>query len=188
MNTQWYCNIGQQQYGPVPFEQLQQWAATGQLQPDHHVCMVGQQHWNLVRDVPGLLPPGANYPAAPAGGTGMDFNVGTGSSSYSAPRSSTSRSSGRPKNNVNQFRWGFAIVAGLLAATGGIARLVTLNEKRQEGIQQRQREVRRQQKISRPPQPPPATGPSIDMNELNREIQKSRLPPRPPETPKIPKF
>ena len=52
---QYYCCIGQQQYGPLSLEQLKQWASQGQLQATDHVCLVGQQQWTVAGNVPNLF-------------------------------------------------------------------------------------------------------------------------------------
>ncbi|NLF68001.1 MAG: DUF4339 domain-containing protein [Candidatus Anammoximicrobium sp.] len=68
MAAQWYCLIGQQQYGPFTSEQIQQLAQQGQLQREHYVRTETDSRWTAASDLPGLFPTPqakANPPTAP---------------------------------------------------------------------------------------------------------------------------
>lgn len=189
MKSQWYCCIASQRYGPFPIEQLQQWVAEGRLQPDHHVCLVGQQAWTVARDVPQLFgqsfapqagtdlfagvenypqPHYSHAPSAPSA-AGFDF-------APSATSSSTRRSSSAPKKKEQQFNWTGAIVAGVLAMIGASYQVVQLVQKREQGIEQRAQEQRRQERLYRVPRPPPITAPKIHSGGFDQPGKKLRQP------------
>lgn len=56
MAANWYCLIGQQQYGPFTSEQIQQLAQQGQLQREHYVRTETDSQWTAAGDLPGLFP------------------------------------------------------------------------------------------------------------------------------------
>lgn len=62
----WYCHVGGQQYGPVPFETLRAWAAEGRLKATDFVWQEGTPTWVAAAGVPGLIPPGMGASGAPA--------------------------------------------------------------------------------------------------------------------------
>ncbi len=75
---EWHYHQGGQQYGPVTFQQLQQMAQSGQLNPTDLVWSESLPDWQEARTVQGLFaatgpqyqapPPGGPGPAAPAPG------------------------------------------------------------------------------------------------------------------------
>ncbi len=189
MTNQWYCCIASQQYGPLPFEQLQQWAAEGRLQPDHHVCLVGQQQWSLAGQVPGLFA-AANAPAGdlfaavdhqlsqpgypqqhyqqPTAGSGFAFQSG-------ATRNPT-RSSSVPKKKETKFNWTAGLIAGGLALIGGISQLAGVFQNAQEAEHKKQQEIRRQQQVNRVPKLPPITAPKVYVEEYNNPKKRMKQP------------
>ena len=56
MAAQWFCLIGQQQYGPFTSQQIQQLVQQGQLQRDHFVRTETDHQWTAAGDLPGLFP------------------------------------------------------------------------------------------------------------------------------------
>ena len=69
MPTEWFYSKGGQQLGPVPFEQLKQLAASGQLQPSDLVWKDGMSQWVESRKVKGVFPP----PTVPSPQVQQDF-------------------------------------------------------------------------------------------------------------------
>ena len=51
----WYISANGQQFGPVSFTTLQQWAAEGRLQPGHNIWCQGMPQWQLAQQVPGII-------------------------------------------------------------------------------------------------------------------------------------
>ncbi|WP_254513923.1 DUF4339 domain-containing protein [Anatilimnocola floriformis] len=164
MNNQWYCSIASQQYGPLPFQQLKQWVDEGRLRLDDHVCLVGQQQWTLVRNVPELVSPaaygaGANFPqvgyqqpafpqavypqAAATSATG--FTIDTGPKSYSSTPATYSapRASRRVEKDQAYYKWLGGLVVTVLVVLGFVARVarVVLNEARDDQRREVQRVV-----------------------------------------------
>lgn len=197
MNNQWYCSIASQQYGPVPFEQLLQWVAEGRLQPDHHVCLVGQQQWSVVRDVPQLIAAApshnANYFApqqsaagfapTPTADNGFQINTGASSGYSSSGSYSSSRTKGRGKDSTLQWLGGGMVTVLVFVGLGArIARIAlrhndAAEQRAQELAEQRQAELRQRKLISDISRPPPThPGPSFDINEFNRENRKLQQP------------
>jgi uncharacterized membrane protein len=77
--SQWHCQVGGQQYGPVQLEILKAWAAQGRVKATDYVWEEGTPAWVQASSVPGLcVPPSPASPAglgsmvlvAPPGGTG----------------------------------------------------------------------------------------------------------------------
>ena len=66
---QWYYLVGEEQAGPVSFEELRHLASQGRVTPTSLVWKEGQEDWAPAGDVPGLFaaapPPPAAAPAAP---------------------------------------------------------------------------------------------------------------------------
>lgn len=56
MAAQWYCLIGQQQYGPFSSEQIQQLVQQGQVQREHYLRTETDSQWTPAGDLPGLFP------------------------------------------------------------------------------------------------------------------------------------
>jgi hypothetical protein len=185
MTSQWYCCIATQRYGPFPIEQLQQWVAEGRLQPDHHVCLVGQQEWTVARDVPQLFAPQPtndlfagveNYPQphyshAPAATAAAGFDFATSSTS-----SPTRRTYSTPKKKEQKFNWTGAIIAGVLASIGASYQVVQLVQKREQAFEQRVQEQRRRERSYRVPPPPPMTAPKIHSGDFEERAKKLRQP------------
>lgn len=186
MAGQWYCYLARQRYGPLPFEQLQQWAAEGHLRPDDRVCASGQREWIPARNVPGLFGPvAAPLPiptaepeleappiSAPVVTPGIQINTGT--RAYSG-----GSAVGRAPKKADAFKWGSGLMAGLITALIGGNRLMQLQHNRVQAIEQRQAEQARREKMSRPPPPPPTTRPAFDAEAFQREALKQRNPRRP---------
>ena len=64
-NVQWfYADAQQQQQGPVTFEQIQQLAASGQIQPASLIWNEGMPNWSAASQVDGVFNQGAPQPAA----------------------------------------------------------------------------------------------------------------------------
>ena len=90
---QWfYSDAQQQQQGPITFAQLQQMAASGQIQPTSLIWNEGMSNWtpaNQVNDIFNSAPsPGAPAPAAPnpyATPTSAPSYVATSGGSYPIP-------------------------------------------------------------------------------------------------------
>ena len=57
MAAQWYCLIGQQQYGPFTGEQIRQLVQQGQLLREHGVRTETDSRWTAAGELPGLFPP-----------------------------------------------------------------------------------------------------------------------------------
>jgi tetratricopeptide (TPR) repeat protein len=53
--AEWYCFSGGQQYGPVTWTQLRQWAIAGNIGPTDQVCKAGSATWVLASAVDGLV-------------------------------------------------------------------------------------------------------------------------------------
>jgi hypothetical protein len=91
MADQWYVNrytpAGPQQLGPLPFDDVRQMAASGQLAPTDAVFRQGSENWVPASSVPALYSviqsAGPMAPPAPAPYAGPGY-------SYSPPRSSSS--------------------------------------------------------------------------------------------------
>jgi hypothetical protein len=66
MAAQWYCLIGQQQYGPFTSEQIRQLVQQGQLQQEHFVRTETDTRWTSAGDLPGLFPPPQAAPNPPS--------------------------------------------------------------------------------------------------------------------------
>ncbi|MBI5723672.1 MAG: DUF4339 domain-containing protein [Planctomycetes bacterium] len=59
---QWYCHTDGQKYGPVSFEELQQWGKEDRIKPTDNVWTEGMENWTPARTIPGLcynVPPPA---------------------------------------------------------------------------------------------------------------------------------
>lgn len=73
-NAQWfYSDAQQQQLGPVTFEQIQQLAASGQIQPTTLIWNEGMPNWTAASQVNGVYNPAA-VPAAAAPVAGPQAN------------------------------------------------------------------------------------------------------------------
>ena len=66
MATQWYYAQNNQQFGPVPPEQLRNLLSTGSLRPTDLVWSEGMPAWTPAGQVPALRPAPAPNPPAPA--------------------------------------------------------------------------------------------------------------------------
>jgi len=66
MATQWFYARGGQQQGPVSFEELQQLAASGQVQGGDLVWSEGMSNWSPASSVANLMPNAPAAPSAPA--------------------------------------------------------------------------------------------------------------------------
>jgi hypothetical protein len=64
--VQWYVLIGEQQYGPLPFSHLAQFAAQGRLLKDNWIWRPGFSSWTAAGDVPGIFAGLARSPDEPA--------------------------------------------------------------------------------------------------------------------------
>lgn len=66
--SQWFCNVGGQQYGPISIDDLKQWAQQGRLGRADLVWTEGMPNWVPASSVPDLFAGGAvpvGYPAQP---------------------------------------------------------------------------------------------------------------------------
>lgn len=63
---QWYANIAGQQYGPVPFETLQQWVREGRVTSADLVWSPGMPQWRPAGGVEGLGLGGSGVAAGPS--------------------------------------------------------------------------------------------------------------------------
>ncbi|MAG94509.1 MAG: hypothetical protein CMJ48_12280 [Planctomycetaceae bacterium] len=52
----WFCQIDDQEFGPVDIETLVQWAADNRISPEHYVKMGQAGEWFQAGVVPGLIP------------------------------------------------------------------------------------------------------------------------------------
>ncbi|MCU0728153.1 MAG: GYF domain-containing protein [Planctomycetes bacterium] len=70
--TQWYCAVGGQKFGPMPFEDLSRWAAEGRLSDRDLVWGEGMAEWVAAGSVAGLFaassPPPPPLPSGMGGG------------------------------------------------------------------------------------------------------------------------
>ncbi len=66
MATQWYYAQNNQQFGPIPGEQLRGMLSTGALRPSDLVWAEGLSAWTRADQVPSLMPARAPNPATPA--------------------------------------------------------------------------------------------------------------------------
>lgn len=71
--SQWYCNIGGKQYGPVSEEELRGWIAQSRVRPVDYVWREGMDNWVQAGAAPELLGQGAagGYHTPPAMGMGQ---------------------------------------------------------------------------------------------------------------------
>lgn len=71
--SQWYCNIGGKQYGPVSEEELRAWVAQNRVRPVDYVWREGMENWVQSGAAPELLSPGSpvGYGAASMPGTAV---------------------------------------------------------------------------------------------------------------------
>lgn len=53
---EWYCWIGEREFGPVDIETLVSWAVDERISHDHYVKMGKEGEWFLAGSVPGLIP------------------------------------------------------------------------------------------------------------------------------------
>jgi hypothetical protein len=63
--TQWYCAVGGQKYGPMPFENLATWAAEGRLSAGDLVWGEGMADWVPAASVEGLSVRASSPPPPP---------------------------------------------------------------------------------------------------------------------------
>src|SRR6476469_9014953 len=68
---EWYCRMGGQDFGPMPFSQLYQAASAGQLPADAWVRF-GPQDWIPITSMPQLA---GFFQAAPVPASGMGTHV-----------------------------------------------------------------------------------------------------------------
>jgi tetratricopeptide (TPR) repeat protein len=61
--AEWYCLSSGQQYGPVSWTQLRQWATAGNIRPTDQVWKVGTPGWVPASTVAGLVPESAGSAA-----------------------------------------------------------------------------------------------------------------------------
>lgn len=104
----WYCYVGGQQYGPVPFETLLTWLTEGRVRPTDYVWQEGAPSWAPAFSIqrlcaePSQASPTSLVPANPPGGTeGRTLLKAILAEAWAALRS----------------RWGLAIVFYLIWQT-----------------------------------------------------------------------
>ena len=66
MESVWYCQLGEQVFGPINFAQLQALAQSGQVQPGT-LLRQGEGAWIQAGQVPSLFAFAAPAPAVPSG-------------------------------------------------------------------------------------------------------------------------
>lgn len=89
MTSSWFIQKNGQQHGPFSAEQLQQLAASGQLQPGDLVCQQGKTNWSPAGTLPGLFPaaPSTGFtPAGFQGGFQPYASPQTADAAFAAPR------------------------------------------------------------------------------------------------------